>query len=110
MKGEGPLGIRTGVWITVFGLVVLAGLLTMSLFQRPASRPTTESAVVDMAGRHSSDRPQAGVPWTSRIKFTPKAPASGSDDDLEDALSAIVEPMTQDRRTWTDVPGGEWLQ
>jgi len=102
-KADGPLGIRTCVWITVSGLVLVC-LVTISLSQRPSSRPTTETALEDVADQDSSNRPQVSVQRTAHIKFRPKVYESGSDYNSEDALLSMVEQMTQDRRTWMDLP------
>jgi hypothetical protein len=100
-KADGPLGIRTGVWLTVFGLVLVC-LLTISLSQRHSSRPTTETPLENVAGQDSSNRPRVSVQRTPNIKFTPKDYESGSDN--EDALWSMAEQMAQDRRTWVDGP------
>src|SRR6185436_5993675 len=99
MKTDGPLGIRIGVWFTVFGLVFVC-LLTISLSQRHSSRPTTETPLEDEADQDSSDRPQASAQRTARIKFPPKVYESGSDCDNEDALLSMAEQLIEDRRTW----------
>ena len=102
-KADGPLGVRIGVWFTVFGLV-FACVLTISLSQRHSSRLITETPLEDEADQDSLDRPQVSAQRTARIKFTPKVYESGSDYDNEDALLSMVEQMTQDRRTWMDNP------
>ena len=100
-KADGPLGIRIGVWLSVFGMVLVC-LLAISLSQRQSSRPTTETALEDVADQDSSNRSQLSVRWTARIKFTPKVYESGSDYNNEDAVLSMIEQMTQDRRTWMD--------
>jgi len=98
-KADRP-GIRTGVWLTVFGLVLVC-LLTISF---PKCRATTETSLEDMADQDSVIQPHGSVQRTSHIKFTPKVSDSGSDYDNEEALLTVVEQLTQDRRTWMDNP------
>src|SRR5688572_17249524 len=96
-KADRPPVIRTGVWLTVFGLVLVC-LLTISLSQRHASRPTTEAPWEDGADQDSSNEPLVRVQRTVNLKFTLNDYENGSDYDNEDALWFMVEQMAQDRR------------
>ena len=103
-NANGPLGIRTGVWLSGFGLV-LVSLLILGSPRGDISRPTTETALEDLANQDSSNRPQVNAQRRANIKFTPKVSESVSDSDNDDDLLSMVEQMTQDRRTWMDDPG-----
>jgi len=99
-KADGPLGIRTGVWLVVFGLLLVC-VLTISLPRRHTSVPTPEAASEDVAVQSLLHRPASGR-HTAREQFTPEVYESAAGYDIGEAQLSMIEQMVQDRRTWTD--------
>jgi hypothetical protein len=102
LKANGPLGIRTSVWLILFGAVLVC-VLTIALSRRHTSLVTRDAASENVAHQESSTR-RASFRRTSHIEFTPTAYESGSSSDLDEVQLAMIEQMTQDRRTWMDNP------
>src|SRR5262245_61287184 len=93
-NADGLLGVRLGVWLFAFGLMLVSLLPTIYLFaHRPAPRPV-ETASEDEAAAPSS-RQQAV------IRQTPDADENAAGYDEEPQFSMIKE-MVEDRRTWID--------
>jgi len=99
---DGPLVVRTGVWLIVLVLALVC-VLPIKLSLDHTSRPTRGTASEDLADPDSSIQPPASV-RTVHKRFTAEAYESGSGYDSRDALLSMVEQMTQDRRTWMDNP------
>ena len=100
-KPDGPAAIRTGVWLVVFGLVVLC-VFTIDVSRRHTSQPTTATASRDTADQDASPRPRVSVRRTAHKKFTAKAYKSGTDYNTGESPLSIIDHMIQDRRTWVD--------
>src|SRR6266498_1139307 len=99
---DGPLGVRTGVWLIVLVLALVC-VLPIKLSLDHTGRPTRGTASEDLADHDSSIHPPASV-RTVHKRFPAEAYESGSGYDSRDALLSMVEQMTQDRRTWMDNP------
>jgi hypothetical protein len=101
-KADGPFGIRTLVWLIVFGLALVC-VLMVSVSSRYASQPTPtpdlESPSYQEASNHKarSLRPH-------RIEFAVETGQDRASNDLDEAQLATIEQMTQDSRTWWDNP------
>jgi len=102
-KGEGPLGIRTAVWLSTFGLM-LVGVLTIHLSRQHREPPAGEIASAEVADQDSLPLPQARVRRAAHREVTPNVCESGVGCDKGEALFSMIEQMIQDRRTWMDNP------
>lgn len=78
-KNGAPLGIRTGVWLTVFGLLLLC-MVAISLSRRSTTRPAGETASSsgDATRQDSSASPQANGRRTTHKYFAPEVYESGA--------------------------------
>ena len=99
-KADCPLGIRTGVWLIVFGSV-LVSVLTINLSRHHTSQPTRDTASEALPDLDSSTH-RPSFRRTAHREFTPAAYESGPSDDIGEAHLTMIEQMTQDRRTWMD--------
>lgn len=102
VKTEGPLGIRIGVWLIVFG-AVLACVLTISLSPRHTNQLTPDRASENLSHQESSNH-ETSSRRAGHIEFAPATYESGEGRDFDEAQLAVIEQMTQDRRTWWDSP------
>ena len=100
-KTGGPLGIRAGIWLVVFGLL-LACMLTIWLPRHYTNSTMREISSEDQRTKSSFARPQAGVRRTANEGSMREVSRNGADYDIGDAQVSMIEQMVQDRRTWTD--------
>ena len=101
-KIDGPLGIRIGVWLIVFG-AVLACVLTISLSSRYTSQLTRDTASENLSHQESPNH-ETSSRRAGHIEFTSATYESGERVDFDEAQLTMIEQMTQDRRTWWDDP------
>jgi len=102
-KTDGPLGIRTVVWLVVLGLV-LACLLTIHVSRHETGASADKIVSEQLEGQRSSPGPQAQFRRTAYRRITPDVYESEARYDNEEAQFSMVEQMLQDRRTWMDNP------
>ena len=101
-KTDGPLGIRIGVWLIVFGAALVC-VLTISLSSRYPSQLTLDNASESLSHQESPTH-ETSSRRAGHIEFTPATYESGASCDFDEAQLAMIEQMTQDRRTWWDNP------
>jgi hypothetical protein len=102
-KAGGPLGIRSGVWLIVFGLLLLC-VLTISLSYHHAYSRSGDIASEAIAGQDSSLPSQTRPRRTADKEITPEVHDGGAAYDIGEPEFAVIEQMVQDRRTWVDGP------
>lgn len=101
-NADGPVGIRTGVWLIVLGTAFVC-VLMVSLSSHYPSQPTPEPDF----GVPSHQEPlthETRSPRTDRIEFAAATGDGTASNDVDEAQLATIEQMTQDHRTWWDNP------
>ena len=101
-KTDGPCGIRVGVWLIVFSVVLMC-VLTICLSPRYPSRISPDTASESLSRQESSTHDTSSRK-AGHIEFTPATYESGASFDFDEAQLTMIDLMTQDRRTWWDNP------
>src|SRR5688500_11090871 len=102
-KADGPFGIRTSVWLIVFGMGLLCALAIQ--VSAPHAGPSGGAiAAMAMAEPQALPNPQARVRKIAHREASLAADESWANSDSEFALLSLVEQIVQDRRTWMDHP------
>ena len=99
-KADGPLGIRTGVWLIVLGPALIC-VLMVSLSSRNPGQRTPDTALRSPSYQEPSTHETRSL-RTDHIEFAPATREGGASYDFDEAQWAMIEQMTQDRRTWWD--------
>jgi hypothetical protein len=102
MKTEGPLGIRTAVWLFVFGSV----LVCILIFSRHhAEEPTRQLAAEVVREQDSSPHMWHRDRKTTRRDVSPEKDEDSVGFSYKEIDLSMAEQLIQDRRTWTDGDG-----
>ena len=105
-RSDGLLGIRIGVWLVVFGATI-ACMLMITLSSYDPSQLTSDG-VSDSQLLQDSSTHKTSFRRTSNMEFTPATYESRASWDFDEAQLAIINEMTQDRRSWWDTSGLPW--
>ena len=107
-KADGPLGIRTSVWLIVFGMLFLCVFVMRFSPTRkgPAVVMTATSSAdakrQDLPTRpHAIDRRTASKYFSAEVHQSGAAPSDVGDQVLEMELTEIAQ-MIADRHNWID--------
>jgi hypothetical protein len=98
-KVDGPLGIRSTVWLVVFGLVLVCMLL---ISRHHIEQPTREIALEEVPEQNSSPHSWPKIHRTAQAEIRPENQVGYGNGEID---LSMVEQMVQDRRTWMD---GTW--
>ena len=102
-RSDGLSGIRIGVWLVAFGAALVCMLMiTQSPFgpSQLTSDSVSESQLPQDSATHKTSFQRA-----HNVVFTPAAYESRASWDFDEAQLAVINEMTQDRRTWWDSSG-----
>jgi len=109
-KADGPLGIRTRVWLIVFGMLVLCVfVIRLSLTRKGPAVVMIATSSVDAKPQDLPARPRAIARWTASTYFAPEVHQSGGarsdegDQLFEMELSEIAQ-IIEDRHSWILCP------
>jgi|SRR6185369_1097107 len=107
-KADGPLGIRTGLWLIVFGILILCVfVIRLSPTRNDPAAFMTATGSVDAKPQDLPARPHAIARRTATKYSATEVYQSGGvrgdagDQFLEMALSEIAQKI-QDRHSWID--------
>jgi hypothetical protein len=106
-KADGPLGIRTGLWLIVFGTLILCVFIVR--LSPTGKGPTAVMTATSSVDGKRQDLPLTTARRTASKPFAPEVHQSGGarsdagDQLLEMALSEIAQRI-QDRHSWILCP------
>jgi hypothetical protein len=93
-KDENPLGIRSGVWLSLLG-VTLLGIIALGLSREAAIKDSTDRPFeVTSAVQHSS--------FAKFKRVGEPAASSQSSEQYADEIDAIDFSIVNDRSRWVD--------
>ena len=101
-KLAGPLGIRTTVWLFVFGLALVCVLI---ISRHHAEPPVGEIAAEGYRDQDSSPHSWSKVRRTAQTEVWPETYEDRAGYGNGEIDLSMVEQLSQDRRTWVDGPG-----
>jgi hypothetical protein len=105
-KADGPLGIRTAVWFTVCGLLLVC-VVTIGLLRYRTDAPTGDVTRANVVDQDLSPRRTARIIRRSvHENLAPQLYAGTTDRDDEEPRVSMIELMVHDRPTWIDAPAG----
>src|SRR5262245_22854881 len=98
-RGDGPLGIRIGVWLIALG-AALVGVLTVCL--PPSHRAIAPNSALESLPHQEASTRETSSRRARGIEFIPATYESGASFDFDEALLRMAEQLMEDRRTWQD--------
>jgi hypothetical protein len=105
-NADGPMGIRTGVWLIVFGLLSVCVIL-VTLFSSAGDRPANEAAFAP-AGEspHGFSKPSKARAWQPDLQFSGLGPSTPQDAE-EAARFASLAANQRARELFDCEPFGD---
>ena len=100
-KLDGPLGIRTTVWLFVFGLVLMSVLIIGRHLTEP---PAGENAAEALRAQASAPHAWSQVRRTAQTGVWPETYEDRAGYGNGEIDLSMVEQTIQDRRSWMDGP------
>jgi hypothetical protein len=102
-RSNGLFGIRIGLWLVVF-VAAIGCILMISLSSYDPSQLASDGVSESELPQDSSTH-NTGFRRTRNMEFTPATYHSRESWDFDEAQLALINEMTQDRRTWWDTSG-----
>jgi hypothetical protein len=97
------MGIRIGVWLLVFGLVLVC-VLAIDLCLHHRNRLPGATSSDGVADQDASTQTLASVRRTTYEELMPDVYQIGEVYEIGEAQWSMIEQMIQDRGTWMDNP------